>query len=290
MSNYIIITDSASDLPAEYAINHNIVVLPLKFHFGEETYNNYLDFREMSQEVFYQRLRDGEFPQTSQVNVDQYKNAYVDILQQDKDILVITLSQELSGTYNSAVMAKEEVLKDYPGRKILIVNSKSGSLGQGMVVNEAVKLKEAKVELDEAFNKLEDYVYHVGHAFTMADLIYLKKGGRIGSVVYHLGSKLNIKPIISADNDGKLKLRTQAFGRKKSLNSIIKRVVSSFDSKYGNQIYISHGDALEEALYVKEGILSSIEAEIGIINIMGPVIGTHGGPGTIAVFYPAKER
>ena len=289
MKEYKIIADSASDLPNEFVKKNNLIVLPLKFHFNEETYNDFPDESEMTKKDYFKRLRQGEFPKTSQVNSSEFYKAYEKVLKEDKDILVITVSGALSGTYNSAVVAKEEILKKYPNGKIEIIDSKSGSLGEGLVVNEAIKFKELKMPLEVAAEKLNEYVYHVAHALIFDTLDFLKAGGRIGSVVYHVGSRLRFKPIISADNEGKLKLRTSTFGRKKSINSAIKRVVKGYDSQYGKEIYISHGDCLEEATIMKEAIEEQTNAKV-VLHMMGPVIGTHGGPGAIAVFYPAKER
>lgn len=289
MKEYKIITDSASDLPIEFVNKHGLTVLPLKFHFDEETYLDLPDSSEMKKEEYFRRLSEGEFSKTSQVTPDEYFKAFEKILKENKDILVIALSNALSGTYNSALVAKEKALKLYPNSKIEIVDSKSGSSGVALVVNEALKLKEANVPLLEAYEKLDKFVYHVAHAITFDSLIYLKKGGRIGTVAYLLGSKLGIRPIVSADNEGKLGVKTKTFGRKKSLQSVIKRTVRGYDKNYGDEIYISHGNCLEEATIVKNAIIEQTNAKVTLF-MMGPVIGSHGGPGTIAVFYPAKER
>lgn len=289
MKEYQIITDSASDLPIEFVEKHNIIVLPLKFHFGEETYLDLPDSSEMPKEEYFKRLSAGEFSKTSQVTSYEYLKVFKEILKEDKDILVITLSSALSGTYDSALVAKKEALKKFSNSKIEIVDSKSGSSGVALVVNKAIKLKALNESLLAASKKLNEFVYHVAHAITFNTLDFLKQGGRIGAVAYILGSKLKIRPIVAADNEGKLKVRTNAFGRKRSINSVIKRTVRGYDENYGDEIYISHGDCLEEATIVKEAIEEQINAKVTLF-MMGPVIGSHGGPGTIAVFYPAKER
>lgn len=290
MKNYQIMTDSASDLTPEYVEKNNVTVLPLKFYFGEEEYINYLDYRDMSAKEIYDRLRNREIPKTSQVNIDQFKEGYEKILKAGQDILVITLSSGISGTYNSAKIASKEMLEKYPERKIHVVDSKSASLGVGLVVNKAVKLRDEDVLIDDAFKKLEDFVPHVANVFTVEDLIYLREGGRIGAVVYRIGATLRIKPILAADDNGEIKLRTNAFGRKKSLNALVKRVVSTYEPKYGEEIFLSHGDCLEDAMYVKNAIEKELNLTIDLINVMGPVTGTHGGPGILAVFYPVENR
>lgn len=159
-----------------------------------------------------------------------------------------------------------------------------------MIVDRAVKLKNEGLSIDENFEKLQKFRYHVAHLFTHDDLIYLKEGGRIGSIVYRLGATLRIKPIITADDEGKLRLRHNAFGRKKSISMLTKRVIQTFDSNYGDEIFISHADSLEEATKVKEELEANLDAKVTIMHMMGPVIGSHGGPGTIAIFYPVEKR
>ncbi len=289
-NNYVIVSDSACDLPFSYVEKHNITILPLKFYFGDKKYYNYLNFPDISGEEFFDRLRKKEFAKTSQVNIDEFKVEFEKILKEEKDILVVTLSSGLSGTHNSAEIARGEMLEKYPNRKILIVDSLGGSLGEGMVVDKAVKLKNEGLSIEENHKALEEFRFHVAHLFTHDDLIYLKEGGRIGSIAYHIGATLRIKPIITADNDGKLKLRHNAFGRKKSINMLIKRTINTFDKTYGDEIFISHADSIDEATKVKEELEANLDAKVTIVHMMGPVIGAHGGPGTIAVFYPIKER
>lgn len=289
MKEYKIITDSASDLPIEFVEEHDLTVLPLQFHFGDETYNDYPDEREMKKEEYFKRLRNGEFPKTSLVNAASFFKAFEEVIKEGKDVLVITVSGVLSGTHNSALIAIDEALSLYPDAKIEIVDSKSGSLGEGLVVKQAINFKKEKMPLSEAKEKLDEFVYHVGHSMIFETLEFLKAGGRIGSVTYHVGSVLRIKPIISADDEGQLKQRSLAFGRKKSISAAIKRAVDGYDKEFGDEIFISHGDCLEEVTIIKEEIIKQTGAKVWV-QMMGPVIGTHGGPGTIAIFYPAKER
>ncbi|NLN50371.1 MAG: DegV family protein [Acholeplasmataceae bacterium] len=290
MSEYVILTDSASDLPDKYAVSNNLVVLPLKFYFNSQEYYNYLDFSQMSAKEFYQMLRENNYAKTSQVNVADFKKAFTEILKEGKDIVAVLLSSGLSGTFNSAEVAKEEVLKKFPDRQIYLVDSKTGSLGEGLVVNEAVQFKKAGKTCEETYRHLKQFKYHVASLFTHDDLTHLKKGGRIGIFTYWLGTALRIKPIITADNEGKLNPRTKVLGRKKSLRNLAERVIETYDSNFGNTIYISHADCEEEALQVKTEIENRLNLKVSLVHMMGPVIGAHGGPGTVAVFYPVKER
>ena len=288
--NYVIVTDSASDLPNEYAIKHNLTVLPLKFSCGEDYLDNTLDFKSMSPETFYQRLRDGEHAKTAQVNVEEFYQSFKKILENDQDILAILISTNLSGTFNSANIAKEQLKEEFPNRKIVLVNSISGSLGIGLLVDEAIRLKEEGKSLEENEAYLNTFKHHVMCIFTHEDLSHLQAGGRISKFSFWLGSALKIKPIISADDNGDLKPRNKVLGRKKSLKVLQDRVVDLYDPTYSKKIFISHGDCIEETNKFVQELEERLNTNVDLVHMMGPVIGAHGGPGTIAVFFTTKER
>lgn len=290
MNEYIIVTDSSSDLPQAYAVNHNLTVLPLKFSFGEEFLNNTLDFKSMPAETFYDKLRQGAHAKTAQVNVGEFYEAFKAILESGKDVLAVLLSANLSGTYNSANIAKEQLLEEYPDRKIELVDSISGGLGLGLVVDEAIRLKEAGHSLEENAATLNTFKKHVMCIFTHDDLSHLQAGGRISKFNFWLGTVLRIKPIISADDNGELKPRHKVLGRKKSLRVLLDRVVELYDPTYSEKIFISHADCIEETNEFVNTLESRLNTKVTLIHMMGPVIGAHGGPGTIAVFFTTKER
>lgn len=291
MKQFKIIIDSSSDLPHEYALKHDLTVLPLKFSFdGNEYLDNTLDFASMSSDTFYKRLREGSHAKTAQVNIGEFYNAFKAILEQGHDILAVLLSAELSGTFNSASVAKEQLLEEFPERKIILVNSISGSLGIGLLIDEAVRLKEKNHTLEEIKESLEVFKHHIMCIFTHDDLSHLQAGGRIGKFSFWLGTALKIKPIISADDEGKLKPRHKVLGRKKSLKLLLDKVVELYDPTYSEKIFISHGDCLEETMKFVEELELRLNTKVNLINIMGPVIGAHGGPGTVAVFFTTKQR
>lgn len=288
--DFVIVADSSCDLPCEYAEKHNITILPLKFYLGGKEYLNTLDFASMPIEEFYNRLREGEHAKTAQVNVGEFYQAFKHILKEGKDILVILLSANMSGTFNSANIAKQQLLEEFPNSKIILINSISGSLGTGLLIDEALRLKnEGKniFEIEEHLNKLK---YHVMCIFTHDDLSHLQAGGRIGKFSFWLGTALRIKPIISADDNGELKPRHKVLGRKRSLKVLLDRVIELYDSSYCEKIFISHGDALEETLEFVSELERRLNQKVYMIHQIGPVIGAHGGPGTIAAFFTAKAR
>jgi len=289
MKEYVIVTDSACDLPVEYAKEKNLEVVNLKFNLKGKEYINDLAFTSMSATDFYQHLRDGEASKTTQVNVDQFISVYKKILDSGKDVFMITLSSGLSGTNNSARLAKEIVLKDYPDSNIILIDSLGGSLGEGLMVMEAIKMKEAGKTVFETETHINTFRMHVVHVFTLDDLTHLALGGRIGKFSFWLGTALRIKPIITANEKGILRPKNKILGRKKSINMLVDHVVQTYTGIYNQDIMIAHADCLEEA----EKVASMIEEKLHVkpkLNMMGTVIGSHGGPGTIAIFYTADKR
>lgn len=288
--DFVIVADSSCDLPHEYAVKHNITVLPLKFTLGGKEYLNTLDFKSMPIKEFYDRLRNGEHAKTAQVNVGEFYKAFKHILEEGHDILAILLSANMSGTFNSANIAKHQLLEEFPDRNIILVNSISGSLGTGLIIDEALRLKSEGKNIFEIEEYLNEFKYHVMCIFTHDDLSHLQAGGRIGKFSFWLGTALKIKPIISADDNGELKPRHKVLGRKRSLKILLERVVELYDSSYSDKIFISHCDAEEETNEFVKELENRLNIKVSMIHHIGPVIGAHGGPGTIAAFFTAKER
>lgn len=289
MKEYVIVTDSACDLPAEYAKEKNLEVVSLKFNLKGKEYVNDLAFTSLSAVDFYQQLRSGTASKTTQVNVDQFITVYKKILDSGKDVLMITLSSGLSGTNNSARLAREIVLNDYPGSNIVLVDSLGGSLGEGLIVMEAIKMQESGKTIFENEAHLNQFKMHVVHVFTLEDLTHLALGGRIGKFSYWLGTALKIKPIITADDNGLLQPKNKVLGRKKSINLLVDHVVKTYTGIYNPDILISHADCFDEA----EKVAFMIEEKLHVkpkLHMMGTVIGSHGGPGTIAIFYTSDKR
>lgn len=289
MNNYIITTDNNSDLPIDYYEKHRVGCSFLSYTMDGVCYSpeNFLPEHE-----FYEKMRNGSMPTTAQVNPENAKNMMEPYLKEGLDILHIAFSSGLSGSYNSCKIAADELQEEYPDRTILVVDSLSASLGQGLLVHEALKRKEQGMGLQELAGWVEENRLHIVHAFTVDDLFHLFRGGRVSRTTAVVGSMLNLKPVLHVDNEGKLIPVSKARGRKKSLNMLVQMM----DEKIGkykdicDTIFISHGDCLEDAKYVEAKVKEKYPVKTVLINHVGAVIGAHSGPGTLALFFMGETR
>ncbi len=290
MRDYVILTDSTTDLPNEFAVDNNISVLPMTFTLEDKDYKNYLDNRELSPKDFYNLMRDGKQPITAQVNSSEFVEFAAPILKKGLDILYVCFSSALSGTFNSVRLALNELNEKFPDADIKVLDSTSASMGEGLVVYYANKFKQSGLSLEENFNKLQGYKKLICGWFTVSDIETLRRGGRVSNAAAFVAKTLKIKPILHIDDEGKLMARTKKIGRKHSLIALIDEMEKRVIIEENDVIFISHGDCLEEANFVK----SLIEERFGLTNFMineiGPVIGAHSGPDTLAVFFVGKER
>ncbi len=292
MKKYIILTDSSSDLPQWYADDNNLVVIPLKVRLvnQDKEYFNYLDEREIKTHDFYELLRNGDIGKTSQTNILDYMDACKKYLEQEYDILGIGFSSGLSGTFNSMRLAFEELRELYPNRKIYAIDSLLASLGQGLLVDYACNLKKQDKSIEEVYEKVEQIKPHVCSWFTVSDIENLRRGGRISATSAFIAKNLRINPVLHVNDEGKLIARYKVIGRKKSIIRLVEKMKETFDASYGNTVFISHGDCLEDALFLEKLLKEKLNVEVSIINYVGPVIGSHSGPGTLALFFFGKER
>ena len=285
-----IVTDSSCDLPQAMADELDLAVLPLHVHIGEETYANYLDGREIGFHDFFNRIASGEKATTSAVNVEEFKVVMEQKLQEGLDILFIGFSSGLSTTYQSGVIAASELREKYPERKIMTIDSLCASLGQGLFVHYAVKKQREGASMEELSAYLEALRPHLCHWFTVDDLMYLKRGGRISASTALLGTALQIKPVMHTDNDGKLANVSKARGRKASIRALVDRMEQTAIDPASQTVFICHGDCIEDAEYAKKLIQERFGIQDIVINFTGPVIGSHSGPGTLAIFFVGTER
>lgn len=289
MSKFIILTDSCIDLPNDLANKMDLKVIPLSFFINEKEYKNYLDERELSFTSFYETLENNTVS-TAQLTPYDYEQYMEPYLKEGYDILNIVFSSALSGTYNSSLIATEELQKKYQDRKIYNVDSKSASMGQGLLVTYAYELKQSGRTIDEIYNWLELNKLKFIHLFTVGNLNHLKRGGRLTSTQALLGNILKIKPVLYVNNKGQLIQKYNKRGRKKAILSMIDEMEETIINSKEQIIYISHGNCIDDALWLKEKILERIKVKEVIINFIGPVIGTHSGPNTLALFYFGKSR
>lgn len=288
MSDYVIVTDSSADLPDSLVKELGVEVLPLSFTVQGKTYHNYPDDREMDPKVFYKMLRDGEMATTSAVNVAEYTAMLEPLLQAGKDILVLAFSSGLSTTYQSSVIAVNELAEQYPDRKIYTVDTLCASMGQGLLVWHAVQEQKRGQSIEAVRDWVEENKLHLCHWFTVDDLHFLKRGGRISAATAVVGTMLSIKPVLHVDDEGHLISMGKARGRGASLTALVdhmEKTVTDVDT-----VFISHGDCLADAEKVAADVKKRFGTKDVVINNVGPVIGAHSGPGTLALFFLGTKR
>ena len=290
MSEFVIVTDSSADLDAGMARELDVRVLPLGFVLEDHTYYNYPDNREMDPHLFYDRLRRGEVATTNAVNVAQYTETLEPLLQAGQDVLVLAFSSGLSTTYNSSAIAVEELSAKYPERKLYTVDTLCASLGQGLLVWYAAQQRNKGWSIEEVRDWVEEHKLNLCHQFTVDDLHFLKRGGRISAATAMVGSMLHIKPILHVDGEGHLINVGKARGRQASLKALVDRMEETAIDSGSLTVFISHGDCLEDAQTVAEMVKERFGVRDVYINYVGPVIGAHSGPGTLALFYMGTER
>ncbi len=284
MSDFIILTDATLDLPEEIIQKWKIEVIPMPFHVDGTSYLHYPDERELSGKEFYQALRSGATATTAQIIPSVFESEFRKYLEQGKDVLCISFSSGLSGTYQSACIALQNVIDDYPKQKILCVDSLCASIGLGMLLFYVSKLREEGKTIEETAKWIEQHRYHIRHWFCVEDLNHLKKGGRVTAVEAVIGSALKIKPVLSMDREGHLSLVAKARGNKKALSFLISKLKEEGKEKE-EVVIVGHADALETAEQVKQKIVEENLAKEVLISNIGPIIGTHVGPGMVALSF-----
>lgn len=289
MNTYVIMTDINADLPEDYIREHNLEILSLSYIIDGETYDR---THPLEVEEFYSRMRGGSMPTTSQVNPEQAREAFAACMEQGKDVLYIAFSSGLSGTYNSGRVAAEELKEEgrFPERKVIVLDSLSASLGQGLLVHKAVQMKESGKSLEEVAAWVEENKLNLCHNFTVDDLFHLQRGGRVSKATAIVGTMINIKPILHVDNEGHLIPVGKVRGRKKSLSALVDRMGEQIKGFENPEVFISHGDCLEDARYVEKLVRERFGVESFLINHVGPTIGAHSGPGTMALFFMGNPR
>lgn len=290
MRDFVITTDTTSDLPADYVKEHHLGMMSLTYTIHDETYTWE---KPLPVKDFYDLMRDGSLPTTSQVNPEEAGRLFESILtEQDADILHIAFSSGLSGSYNSSRIAAEELAEKYPEHRIIVIDSLCASLGEGLLVHKAVTMKKNGSSLDEVAAWLEENKLHLVHNFTVDDLFHLYRGGRVSKTAAFVGTMINLKPILHVDDEGHLIPLSKVRGRKKSLLALVdamEKQVGSWRDK-NDIIFISHGDCEEEARFVADQIKKRLGYDSFLINYVGPTIGAHTGPGVIALFYMGDYR
>lgn len=290
MNDYKIITDSTSDLPPKLIKELDVEVIPMVFTIADKSYHNYADEREITSHEFYDRIRKGENSTTIQITPFEFTKIFEPILKSGKDVIYIAFSSALSGTYNNSRLAAQELSEKYPERKIFAVDSLSASMGEGLLVYHAAMLKKDGHTIDEVNDWLIKNRTRLAHWFTVDDLNHLKRGGRLSGTAALVGTVLGIKPVLHVDDLGRLVPVEKVRGHRQSLDALVRHMEQAVEEPENQMIFISHGDALEDAKYVAQQVKNKFHIKGIKINPIGPVIGAHSGPGTIALFYLGKSR
>lgn len=285
--DFIISTDSTADLPKDYVEKHNLAIHPLYYNLEGEVYGGDHD---LEPKAFYDIMRNGKLPTTMATNPEDIISAFMKYLNEGYDILHISFSSALSSSYSNTVMVANEMSEQYPDALIMVLDSASASLGQGLLVHKALQMKESGSTLNEIAKWIEENKCHICHQFTVDDLFHLHRGGRVSKAAAVIGTLINVKPVLHVDNEGRLIPLQKVRGRKKALTTLVDNMEQQIKGFENNIIFISDGDCKEDAEFVK----SLIEQRFGIkdflMNYVSPTIGAHSGPGTIALFFMGKER
>ena len=290
MKEYIIVTDSTTDLPSDYVKMSGVKVIPLGFMVDGKSYRDYLDKRELSTDEFYLLIKAGKTVKTSQPNPDEFYRVFKETLDSGYGVLGIFFSSGLSGTFNSARIAKEQILSDNPDAPIIVIDSLCASLGEGLLIHYALKAKEEGMCLTDLAKYVEELKLKIAHWYTIADMDTLKRGGRISASSAFFAKTLNINPILHVSSDGKLIAKMKKIGRKSAINALVDKLVETYIKDENDAVFISHSCSENEVGKIVEMIKEKTGINNFLINEIGPVIGGHCGVGTIAIFYLADER
>lgn len=287
MNEFVIVSDSTVDLPKEYLQSKQVPIISLSYIMDGVTYE---EMDGLSHKEFFEKLRTGSLPTTSQINPEQAREALEPLAKEGKDILYIGFSSGLSGSYNSVRMAAEDLKEEYPDINIITIDSLCACMGEGLLLYKALELKERGMSMKEIVEWVEANKLHICHNVTVDDLNHLHRGGRISRTTAVVGSMIKIKPIIHMSDEGKLVVIGKERGRKKSLISIVDRMEKQMQGYDNDIVMITHGDGIEDAEFVKK----QVEERFGIHNVMingiGSVIGSHTGAGVVAVFFMGDKR
>ena len=288
MNPYVIVTDSCADMVPGFAAENHIVELELTYTIGGVT--RPCNDPSLSRPAFYDMVRAGEMPITAQVNIEDAVRALTPLLDAGSDLLCIMFSSALSGTYNSVRLAAEELAPQYPTQRIIVLDSLAASAGQGMLVARAVMYREQGLSLDESAERIKEDIPRQAPLFTVDDLIHLRRGGRVSKTAAVFGTMLGIKPLLHVDDAGRLIPTGKVRGRRNSLLGLVEGMARQMDPEKCDRFAISHGDCIDDAQFVADEVCRRFGLKDYTISYVGPVIGAHSGPGTVALFFYAKHK
>lgn len=290
MCKFRLLTDSTADLPASMVQELDLQVYPMAFILNGKEYRDYPDGRELMPHAFYEALRGGQTSSSAQINQQQFIDWVSPFLENGEDVLYLSFSSGLSGTYQSALLAQKELQARYPARTFTVVDSLCASMGEGLLAYYAAAMRQKGCTLKETAAWLENNKLKLCHWFTVDDLHHLKRGGRVSPATAVVGTMLNIKPVLHVDDDGHLIPMEKVRGRRQSLEALVRHMKETVENPQEQTIFISHGDCPQDAEYVASRIRETMTVKDIRIHTIGPVIGTHSGPGTVALFFLGSHR
>ena len=288
--SYTIVTDSSCKLTAKQIDDYGLEVISLKYFAGEEAFESYQKGVDPDFKAFYDMARKKEPLSTTLASPELCEQVFEKILSAGSDLIYIGFSSGLSGTFQVARNTLEELREKYPERKIYYVDSLSASLGQGLLVYYAVNKKNEGATIEELFDWLTDNRLKLCHWFTVDDLFYLKRGGRVSGAAAVMGTVLSIKPVMHVDDNGKLIPKAKVIGRKRAIEAMVDKMKETAVNPAEQTIFISHGDCIDDAEYLANLVKKELKVREVFIHYVEPVIGCHSGPGTLALFFMGTHR
>ena len=291
MADYMITSDTSCDFPQEYVQQHQLPVVSLFYSIDGVSGSNGCPSSE-ELKTFYDKMRQGAQTKTQQASIEDTEAVFREVLQQGKDLLHIAFSSGLSGTANAARLAADNLREEFPDRKIEVIDSLCASLGQGLLVDYALRMQQQGKTMEETAQWVKEHIQNLCHLFTVEDLKYLQRGGRISKTTALLGTMIGIKPVLHVDEQGKLVPIAKVRGRKQSIQDMVNRMEQQIGHfrEEKQVIFISHGDCLEDANYLAGLVRERFGYDEFLINSIGPTIGSHSGPGTLALFFLGETR
>lgn len=288
MNPFHIITDSTADLPASYYQAHDVQCLPYTYILDDEPHLDVPGRTDLSD--FYRAVRQGALPTTTNINYAMIVQAVLPLLERGEDVLYVCFSSALTSTYQFAVSCVEEIANRYSGQRFAVVDSRSASIGQGMVVKRAVEMKQEGASLDQLIQALPAYIQTVEHWFMVDSLDHLRRGGRISNTTAAVGKMLKIKPILNIDPSGALVPVAKSNGRRKGMRYLVQKLAERAESLNERTAYIVHGDCLEDAIRLQQLIQQELGADKLELVPLGPIVGSHTGAGILAVVFEGRDR
>lgn len=287
---YKIITDSCANLTDEQIAEYGVEILSLKYYIGDTGFDSYVKGKKIDYSHVYKILREKGKITTSLANRDDCDKTILPVLQDGYDVLVLAFSSGLSGTYQNIVNSAEDYKEMFPERKIIVVDTLCASMGEGLLVKYAVEMKKQGKTMEEVAEWVEGNKLKLCHTFTLDDLFFLKRGGRLSGTSAVFGSLMNIKPLMHVADDGKLYVTGKARGRKAAINHLIESVGEKGVDVQNQEIFIVHGDCEDEAKIIGEEVKKRYNVKNVVYNCLDPVIVSHAGPGTLAIFFMGNKR